>query len=547
MKTNEALKLIGEQEFLDKVYSFSYHRCNTSHDAEELCSEIILAVISAISRTDTVESLYAFVWTVARRVYADFSKKRSRQRQLAPIENAELISSPDNEIEDFVEAEEEKEQLKRIFRSISFLSRAYREVMIMYYLDGKSIGEIASSLSVSETAVKQRLFSARNNVRKEVKTMTNKDITLKPVKLAFCGCGNPIGNIPSEAAQHRTFSQSLIYLCKSKPKTARELSEELGVPMLYGEEELEIQCAGMNGAYGCLKQLDDGRYISNILIADPDEYIEANDIYLKHLPELTKRLKRSLEKHKDEILSFPFLSEQTDTRFILWTMLSRAHWNLTGDINKILRDKHFSGIKLPSRPFSTVAHAYTADNHPSFAFYGCDGIHSRSIEGFKQVKISNVYGVRLDAHFHCDHNISTDETLLLTLRAITPLSIDSLNENEKEIASKAIEVGYLRRDGNMLKPKILIANLSDEESFVSLSNLLIEDTSDIVQMIADELAEYMKSHIPKHLICEYELYSECVASVQSLSGLIEACISEGLLAVPENRISAEGVLMLVEK
>ena len=122
-----------------------------------------------------------------------------------------------------------------------------------------------------------------------------------------------------------------------------------------------------------------------------------------------------------------------------------------------------------------------------------------------------------------------------------------MNENEKEIASKAIEVGYLRRDGNMLKPKILIANLSDEESFVSLSNLLIEDTSDIVQMIADELAEYMKSHIPKHLICEYELYSECVASVQSLSGLIEACISEGLLAVPENRISAEGVLMLVEK
>ena len=74
MKTNEILKLIGDKEFLDKIYQFSYRRCNTSYEAEDLCSDIILTVISAVHKQEQIENFYAFVWTVARRVYADNSK-----------------------------------------------------------------------------------------------------------------------------------------------------------------------------------------------------------------------------------------------------------------------------------------------------------------------------------------------------------------------------------------------------------------------------------------------------------------------------------------
>lgn len=72
MKTNETLKLLDDKDLLDKIYHFSYHRCNTSFEAEDLCSDIVLAVISAIHKQEDIESFYAFVWTVARRVYADY-------------------------------------------------------------------------------------------------------------------------------------------------------------------------------------------------------------------------------------------------------------------------------------------------------------------------------------------------------------------------------------------------------------------------------------------------------------------------------------------
>ena len=115
MKINEILKLIGDKEFLDKIYQFSYRRCNTSYEAEDLCSDIILAVISAVHNQESIENFYAFVWTIARRVYADYSEKRNQARKTVSIENGDLLlAAKENEIDSFIEEVAEQEQIKKI-------------------------------------------------------------------------------------------------------------------------------------------------------------------------------------------------------------------------------------------------------------------------------------------------------------------------------------------------------------------------------------------------------------------------------------------------
>ena len=325
MKTNETLKLIGDKKFLDKIYQFSYRRCNTSYEAEDLCSDIILAVISAVHRKESIENFYAFVWTIARRVYAGYSEKRNQTRQTVSIENGDLLlASKENEIDLFLEESAEQEQIKKIFAEISFLSKAYREVMVLYYIDEMKVKDIALKLSINETTVKQRLFSARNTVRKEVETMSERTLSLKPVSLAFIGTGNPSGNDPRTKAE-RILSQNIVYACKDKAKSARELSEELCVPMPYIEDELDIQIKGENGTYGLLRKEGD-KYISNVLIIDSDEYDVAGKVYTKHLDDLCDNLKKHLEETKEHFLTFPYLSRQTDIRFILWTLINESMW-----------------------------------------------------------------------------------------------------------------------------------------------------------------------------------------------------------------------------
>lgn len=552
MKTNETLKLLEDKNFLDKIYHFAYHRCNTSYEAEDLCSDIILAVISAIHRQEQIENFYAFVWTIARRVYADHSRKRNAERQVSVsgTENSdflwESLEAKENEIEAFLEEAAEREQISRIFKEIAFLSKAYREVMVMYYIDERKVKEIADTLGISETTVKQRLFSARNSIRKEVEAMSERNYLLKPVKLAFSGTGNPCGNDPRIKAE-RMFSQNLIYLCKDKPKTAKELAEELCVPMPYIEEELEIQCRGENGKYGLLRRLDNGKYVTNIILVDYEEYDQANQIYEKHLPEVCRAFKEALQKNEEKILSFPYLNEQKDLRFLLWSLISKAMWHFGSKVANTLAEKYFSDVTPTDREFSCVAIAYTDEQEPSFEFYGCDGIDAASVGGYRSVQAVNIYGKYIEEHFHCGHNLSNDPKLLMVLKAIGGISIDELSVEEKEVAAKAIANGYLQKSGSRIEPGIIVIDKKDAKEFYNLSYELTDDMDALTEQIAAELAEFMHSHIPEHLLDEYRIYSGLIAGIRILSKTIDACIDEGLLVKPENRICAEGTYMVVEK
>ena len=548
MKTNEILKLIGDKEFLDKIYHFSYRRCNTSYEAEDLCSDIILAVISAVHNQESIENFYAFVWAIARRVYADYSEKRNQTRQTISIENGDLLlAAKENEIDNFIEESAEQEQIKKIFAEISFLSKAYREVMVLYYIDEMKVKDIALKLGINETTVKQRLFSARNTVRKEVESMNERNLSLKPIRLAIVGTGNPIGNDPRTKAD-RVLSQNLIYLCKDKAKTAKELSEELCVPMPYIEDELEIQVYGENGKYGMLRKLDNGKYITNILLVDYSEYDEANKIYEKHLDEYIPILKANFEKQKQDILLFPYLSEQSDATFILWGLISRTIWDFEKRVKEVIGKNYFSDVEPVKREFTTVATAFRDDMNPNFGFYGCDGIQSSSVWKYSYVHFSNIYGARKEKHFACDHNITNDDKLLLTLKALDgTLSIDELNDTEKEVAAKAIECGHIKKCGKILLPKIVAYEKKFDKDFHNMANALNDDTEALVEKIAKELAEFMRKHIPEHLINEYEYYTGCIAGVRFLHETIEACIKEGLLCEPENKIGSEGVWMVIEK
>ena len=547
MKTNEILKLLEDKDFLDKIYHFSYHRCNTSFEAEDLCSDIILAVISAVHKQEHIDNFYAFVWTIAHRVYADYCKGRNAERQVFSIENSDLIlASKENEIDEWIEEVVAQEQISRIFKEIAFLSKAYREVMVMFYLDELKVKDIAARLNINETTVKQRLFSARNSVRKEVETMSERNLSLKPIRLAISGTGNLSGSNPADKAE-RLLSQNMIYLCKDKAKSAKELSDALCVPMPYIEEELEIQCYGSNG-YGMLRKLDNGKYITNILLVDYSEYDEANKIYETHIGDYIPVLKANIEKHKEAILNFPYLSKQTDVAFILWTLISRTIWNFNKRVKESIGKLYFADVEPARREFTMVATAIRDVMNPHLGFYGCDGFRSQSVGKYCSVFISNIYGERIDKHFSCGHDITNDDKLLLLLKALDGnLSIDGLNDGDKEIVAKAIECGYIKKQGNLLMPKIIAYEQLFNVDFQNLAVALNENTECIVDEIAKELSRFMRNRIPKHLMNEYEYYIDCIAGVRFLHETIESCIREGLLSEPENRVGAEGVLMIVEK
>ncbi|MHB1151799.1 MAG: RNA polymerase sigma factor [Eubacteriales bacterium] len=452
MRAEETIKHLDDKEFLDKLYGYAYKRCGTSHEAEDLCSDIVLSILKGIRKNPDIRNFYAFAWTVAHRVYADFAQKRKMHTGIIEYDECcNAINMQTNDIDEYLETEEDTCALKHIIREISFLSKIYRDVMVMYYLDGMKTADIAVKLGISENNVKQRLFSARNTVKKEAEKMDN-DYTLKPVEIAFVGSGNPVGNDPRVNAE-RVLSQNVVYLCKNTARSAKEISEMLNIPMVFIEDELEIQCRGANGSYGLLRRLDNGKYISNIIILDIPEYEAANHAYTDILEEFCARLKIYIDTNKARILSFPFLNKQNDVRFITWSLISPIIWSLDSAVRDILHKKYFSDVKVLKREFSTVGFAVKSDEKLNMGFYGCDGISANNICGYSEVRFTNIYGNRIEKHCGCGHNISTDKTLMMTIRVVDGLDVESLSDEDKEIAAKAIECGYIKRADNILRRK----------------------------------------------------------------------------------------------
>jgi RNA polymerase sigma factor (sigma-70 family) len=278
----EALKLLADKAFLDSLYGFAYKRTDSSFEAEDLSSDIVLAILQGIRRNSDIANPYAFMWTIVHRVYADFSEKRRvYDARNVLVEPDDLINLTYYTYVASWTNETDAVQLKRIMREIAFLSRLYRDVCVMFYLDELPISVIAERLGITKNAVKQRLHISRTAIKKGVTKMVTANLTLKPIDLAYIGTGDPVGNDPQIAAE-RSFSKNLVYLCKDTERSVHELSELLSVPMPFVEEEIEIQLRGQNGYYGLLRKTENGKYISNFIMVDYDNYMQVNEMYKKN-------------------------------------------------------------------------------------------------------------------------------------------------------------------------------------------------------------------------------------------------------------------------
>ena len=541
MKKQELLKYFDDA-LLDKLFGFCYARTKDSFEAEELCSDIVYALVKAANKGGEIESVYPFIWRVARNVYADFADKRRK--------NADIMYDGDAEelmlgIVDEEEDETDGEMLTAVYRRIAFLTKAYREVMIMFYLYGMPTAEIAKMQKTSETAVRQRLFSARQKIRNEVEEMKetyNMPVALDNINYVIWGTGKPGWGDPRNGWT-RMLSNHIIWLCRKKPRTAAEVAEELNVPTLYVEEEMDILCKGENGKYGFLRKLENGKYTINFVLLEKEVFEKANELYTAELPKICETIEKYIEANKEEYLAFPYINKKVDMNLILWQQIFVIADAFSDNVKKIMAEKYFAEYKKPDRPFSVYGYV---DNGKYYGG-GWDGVEAANVCGYKYVHLDNIYITRIKEHFHCGLNVSTDPQIQLALRAIEGLPVDSLAENEKEAAAKAIEQGYIYREGDTLYTKILVCTVADEENLHKISENLKNGYFDKdAEAVAEKLAALIGASIPEHLLGEWE-FANRLANMPVLDAVVEALIEKGLLTPPENGVGAEGCWMCVEK
>jgi RNA polymerase sigma-70 factor (ECF subfamily) len=143
-----------------EVYSYLHHRCGgLQQAAEDLTQETYLAAVAAIRAGERQELTLPWLITVARNKLVDHYRKREREeRRLSLIVNDEatLAAAQRN-------GETSRE---RALTALASVPAEQRAALVLKYLDGLSVDEVAQTLGKSVHATESLLARGRRLLKR---------------------------------------------------------------------------------------------------------------------------------------------------------------------------------------------------------------------------------------------------------------------------------------------------------------------------------------------------------------------------------------------
>ncbi len=148
------------RRFQDMAVGYGYSLLGNLHLAEDAAQEAFLEAYLCLQQ---LREPAAFPGWFRRIVFKQCDRlSRSKTAKLEPLETAqEKVSRTLNQ----VEAMEQREMKTQVWGAIDALPEHERAAVMLYYLSGYSQAEVGEFLDVPVTAIKKRLFSARQRLR----------------------------------------------------------------------------------------------------------------------------------------------------------------------------------------------------------------------------------------------------------------------------------------------------------------------------------------------------------------------------------------------
>ena len=135
----------------EKIYRFVYLKVPTRQDAEDITAEAFLKAWQYMQEKKAIHTLQAFLYQIARNLVVDFY--RSRGAPVESLDEQEIVIADRTDL-----SLEEKMALKSDMQTVEAglrqLKDAYREVIILHFLNELSLKEVARIVGKSPGATR---------------------------------------------------------------------------------------------------------------------------------------------------------------------------------------------------------------------------------------------------------------------------------------------------------------------------------------------------------------------------------------------------------
>jgi RNA polymerase sigma-70 factor, ECF subfamily len=151
------------ERYVDRIYTYVYHRVGNVHDAEDLTSRVFFRAMSHIDGyVDKGYPFSAWLYRIAHNLIANWHRDRSR-RPMVSLEDMVISSRPEEHPEAIAQEENDRQMLAEV---LSTLEPVRRELLLLKFNEGLSNAEIGEVLGRSEGAIKSLYHRTLLQLRK---------------------------------------------------------------------------------------------------------------------------------------------------------------------------------------------------------------------------------------------------------------------------------------------------------------------------------------------------------------------------------------------
>ena len=163
------------QTYQPRLTAYISRKLSQPLDVEELVQETFINCLRSLPNFKGNSSLYTWMCSIANHEVADYFRKRYAKKFIKALPLADFIFGDElksNQSLDLLDAHQTAETINRVFTKIG---RENQELLLLKYVDGQKVKEIARQFGRTPKAIESDLFRARRDFREHYLELTAAD------------------------------------------------------------------------------------------------------------------------------------------------------------------------------------------------------------------------------------------------------------------------------------------------------------------------------------------------------------------------------------
>jgi RNA polymerase sigma-70 factor, ECF subfamily len=161
------------ERYYGRVYRQLWHLCGQVETAADLTQETFVQAWKSLPSFQGRSGLRTWLYTIAVRVWQRWKERSSGHEHLLLDELADTLPDPDGDPAALAETHHLQEAVRE---ALQRLPEAYREALVLFYLQGMKYQEIADALGIPLGTVKSRLHGGLQRIKTLLEHVTEHEV-----------------------------------------------------------------------------------------------------------------------------------------------------------------------------------------------------------------------------------------------------------------------------------------------------------------------------------------------------------------------------------